>query len=95
MKKIFTKKEKPNQGDNTKKKEEKDIVQSIGSYHDFLIIEKKDKINNQVLEFKNVESENNFLNDFLILQHRPKQEKSRFIDFFKEMEEKEKEKTEK
>jgi hypothetical protein len=35
MKKIFTKKEKPNQGDNTKKKEEKDIVQSIGSYHDF------------------------------------------------------------
>ena len=92
MKKIFTKKEKPNQGDNTKKKEEKDIVQSIGSYHDFLIMEKKDKINNQVLEFKNVESENNFLNDFLILQHRPKQEKSRFIDFFKEMEEKEKEK---
>ena len=68
---------------------EKDIIQSIGSYQDFLIIEKKDNINKTHLEFEKVESDNNFLNDFLILQRRPQKEKSRFTELFKEIKEQE------
>ena len=75
---------------NISEKKEKDIIQSIGSFHDFIIMEKKDKIKQSSLEFEKVESDNNFLKDFLILQHRPKQEKSRFSDFFKELKEQEK-----
>ena len=66
------------QNENNLKKKEKDIIQSIGSYHDFLIMEKKENIKESTFEFKNIESENNFLKDFLILQRRPKKEKSRF-----------------
>ena len=77
------------------KEDEKDVVQSIGSYHDFLIFEKKDIIKEPVLEFQNVESENNFLKDFLILQRKPNQEKSRFTELFKEITEKENNKLEK
>ena len=69
---------------------EKDIIQSIGSYQDFLIIEKKDNINKTHLEFEKVESDNNFLNDFLILQRRPQKEQSRFTELFKEIKEQEK-----
>ena len=72
---------------NKKENKDKDIVQSIGYFNDFLIMEKKDKIKETTLEFKNIESDNNFLNDFLILQRRPKPEKSRFSDFFKEINE--------
>jgi len=72
---------------NKKENKDKDIVQSIGSFNDFLIMEKKDKIKETTLEFKNIESDNNFLNDFLILQRLPKPEKSRFSDFFKEINE--------
>ena len=75
---------------NISEKKEKDIIQSIGSFHDFIIMEKKDKIKQSSLEFEKVESDNNFLKDFLILQHRPKQKKSRFSDFFKELKEQEK-----
>ena len=53
-------------------------------------MEKKDKIKQTSLEFEKVESDNNFLKDFLILQHRQKPEKSRFSDFFKELKEQEK-----
>ena len=53
-------------------------------------MEKKDVIKESTLEFQNVESENNFLKDFLILQRPSKQEKSRFSDLFKEISEKEK-----
>ena len=72
-----------------KKKKEKDIIQPIGSFNDFLIMEKKDNIKDTFLEFEKVESDNNFLNDFLILEKRPKQEKSRFSEFFKEIKEQE------
>ena len=75
---------------NISEKNEKDIIQSIGSFHDFIIMEKKDKIKQTSLEFEKVESDNNFLKDFLILQHRQKPEKSRFSDFFKELKEQEK-----
>ena len=84
------KKSNTNQLENFPEKKEKDIIQSIGSFHDFLIMEKKEKINQTSLKFEKVESDNNFLKDFLILQHRPKQEKSRFSDFFEELKEQEK-----
>ena len=89
-KKKFVKNANTTQNENNSKDEEKDIIQSIGSYHDFLIMEKKDVIKESTLEFQNVESENNFLKDFLILQRPSKQEKSRFSDLFKEISEKEK-----
>ena len=89
-KKKFEKNANTTQNENNSKDEEKDIIQSIGSYHDFLIMEKKDLIKDSTLEFHNVESENNFLKDFIILQRLSKQEKSRFSDFFKEISEKEK-----
>ena len=84
------KKSHTNQLENIPEKKEKDIIQSIGSFHDFLIMEKKDKIKQTSLKFEKVESDNNFLKDFLILQHRPKPEKSRFSDFFEELKEQEK-----
>ena len=77
---------------NEEPEENNDIVQPIGSYHDFLIMEKKDKIKVPILELANLESDNLFFKDFLILQHRPNQQTSRFTQFFKEMSEKEKEK---
>ena len=89
-KKKFEKNANTTQNENNSKDEEKDIIQSIGSYHDFLIMEKKDLIKDSTLEFHSVESENNFLKDFIILQRHSKQEKSRFSDFFKEISEKEK-----
>ena len=92
MRKIFTKKEKSNKDENNNNDEENDVIQSIGSYHDFLIMEKKDRIQETILEFSNVESENSFLKDFLILEQKPKPQKSRFSNLFKEIYEKEKEK---
>ena len=92
MRRIFTKKEKQNKDEKNNKNEENDVMQSIGSYHDFLIMEKKDRIQETILEFANVESENSFLKDFLILQQKPKPEQSRFSNLFKEISEKEKEK---
>ena len=85
-----TKKLDSKQTQNKNKEKEKDIIQPIGSFHDFLIIEKRDKIKEKSLELEKFKSDNNFLKDFLILQHRPKQEKSRFSDFFKELSEQEK-----
>ena len=70
MRRIFTKKEKQNKDEKNNKNEENDVMQSIGSYHDFLIMEKKDRIQETILEFANVESENSFLKDFLILQQK-------------------------
>ena len=72
-KKKFVKNANTTPNENNSKDEEKDIIQSIGSYHDFLIMEKKDVIKESTLEFQNVESENNFLKDFLILQRPSKQ----------------------
>ena len=77
---------------NINKNKEKDVVQSVGSFHDFLIMEKKDKIKENTLEFQKVESDNNFLKDFLFIQRRPNQEKSRFTDLFKEIKEQEEKK---
>jgi len=85
-----TKKLDSKQTQNKNKEKEKDIIQPIGSFQDFLIIEKRDKIKEKSLELEKFKSDNNFLKDFLILQHRPKQEKSRFSDFFKELSEQEK-----
>ena len=68
-------------------KNEKDITQPIDSFSDFVIIEKKDKIKETSLkQNENIESENNILKDFVVLQRRPKQaqEQSRFFQFFKE-----------
>ena len=76
-------------------KNEKDITQPIDSFNDFVIIEKKDKIKETSLkQNEKIESENNILKDFVVLQRRPKQaqEQSRFFQFFKELAEKEKEK---
>ena len=76
-------------------KNEKDIIQLIDSFNDFVIIEKKDKIKEPSLKLnEKIESENNILKDFVVLQRRPKQaqEQSRFFQFFKELAEKEKEK---
>ena len=87
-----TKKLDSKQTQNKNKEKEKDIIQPIGSFQDFLIIEKRDKIKEKSLELEKFKSDNNFLKDFLILQHRPKQEKSRFSDFFKELSEQEKKK---
>ena len=77
---------------NEKKEDNKDVVQPVGSYRDFLIMEKKDKIKDSVLEFVNLESDNLFFKDFIILQHQPNQKKSRFTELFKEMSLKEKNK---
>ena len=85
-----TKKLDSKQTQNKNIEKEKDIIQPIGSFQDFLIIEKRDKIKEKSLELEKFKSDNNFLKDFLILQHRPKQEKSRFSDFFKELSEQEK-----
>ena len=85
-----TKKLDSKQTQNKNKEKEKDIIQPIGLFQDFLIIEKRDKIKEKSLELEKFKSDNNFLKDFLILQHRPKQEKSRFSDFFKELSEQEK-----
>ena len=86
-KKLFGKKSKLIQDDNKDKNQQNDIVESVGSFLDFLIMEKTSNIKESILEFENVESENNFLKDFLVLQHKPIREKSRFTDFFKEISE--------
>ena len=86
-KKLFGKKSKLIQDDNKDKNQQNDIVESVGSFLDFLIMEKTNNIKESILEFENVESENNFLKDFLVLQHKPVREKSRFTDFFKEISE--------
>ena len=86
-KKLFGKKSKLIQDDNKDKNQQNDIVESVGSFLDFLIMEKTSNIKESILEFENVESENNFLKDFLVLQHKPVREKSRFTDFFKEISE--------
>ena len=83
------------QEENKPKMGKKDIIQSIGTYQDFIIMEKKDKIPENNFEPQNEESEDNFLKDFLIMNHRKKQDKSRFSEFFKEISEKEKEKEKK
>ena len=56
-------------------------------------MKKKDKIKEASLKSQEkLESKINLLKDFIILQHHPKQEQSRFSEFFKELADKEKEK---
>ena len=91
-KKKFGKSKNLIQEENNSKNKEKDVIQSIGSFNDFLIMERKDKIPESQLQNQNNESDDNFLKDFIIMQRRPKQDKSRFTELFKEISEKEKEK---
>ena len=71
-------------------KSEKEIMKPIGTYHDFLIYERKDRIKEPILEFENPHSDNNFINEFLILNNiSSKPKKSRFTELFKELSEKE------
>ena len=91
-KKKFGKSKNLIQEENNTKNKEKDVIQSIGSFNDFLIMERKDKIPESQLQNQNNESDDNFLKDFIIMQRRPKQDKSRFTELFKEISEKEKEK---
>ena len=79
-----------NQQENNPDEKEKDIIQSIGSYNDFLIMEKKDKIIEKSFELEKNESDDIFLKDFLIFKYCPKQEKSRFSEFFDGLTEQEK-----
>ena len=74
-------------------KNKNNTTQPKESFNDFLIIEKKDKIKEASLKSQEkLESKNNLLKDFIILQHHPKQEQSRFSEFFKKLADKEKEK---
>jgi len=75
---------------SSKKSNGKDehITKEIGTFHDFLVYEKEEKIKKKYY-FKKFNNENPFLKDWLILESKPKTE-SRFTDLFKEIMEKDK-----
>ena len=75
---------------SSKKSNAKDehITKEIGTFHDFLVYEKEEKIKKKYY-FKKFNNENPFLKDWLILESKPKTE-SRFTDLFKEIMEKDK-----
>ena len=66
-----------------KDKNDEEIPHEIGTYDDFVIYDKNDKLNDK-LEFQKLESSST-LKDWLIIQREPKKTKSRFSEFFEEI----------
>jgi hypothetical protein len=58
-------------------------IHEIGTYDDFVIYDKNDNLNDK-LEFQKLESSST-LKDWLIIQREPKKTKSRFSEFFEEI----------
>ena len=86
MKKKVVKKSNTTKPKKSKYNAEKEVMKPVGTYHDFLIYEKKDKIKEPNLVFENPQSDNQFINDFLILNNKnSKPQKSRFTELFKEL----------
>ena len=87
MKKKKSSKNKKISGNYHSKIEEEpkeEIPKQTGVYHDFLVFEKSEK-SDKCLYFEKCQNENPFLNDWIILQSKPKSNKSRFADLFQEI----------
>ena len=84
MRRKKEKKEKKNNNSpKDKDNDDKDIPHEIGTYDDFVIYD-KDKSLNDKLEFHKLESSPT-LKDWLIIQREPQKTKSRFSEFFEEI----------
>ena len=84
MRKKKEKKEKKNNNSpKDKDNDNKEIAHEIGTYDDFVIYD-KDKSLNDKLEFNKLDSSSS-LKDWLIIQREPQKTKSRFSEFFEEI----------